>query len=83
MTIKLFCNKNIEEDGEVIVDYLRNKMNFKKIGVHGQSLGGCVANHLASTKYLDFLCADRTFCSLSALLTYGFTGCLSKALHVQ
>jgi hypothetical protein len=57
-------------------------MNFKKIGVHGQSLGGCVANHLASIKYLDFLCADRTFCSLSALLSFGFARCLSKALHV-
>ncbi len=47
------------------MDYLRKEVGVKKIGVHGESLGGLVATHLARVKQLDFLCADRTFSSLS------------------
>jgi len=35
--------------------------------VHGYSLGGSIACHLASKKQLDFLFADRTFSSLSTV----------------
>jgi len=63
----------IRRDGESVVDYLRQELGVKKIGVHGQSLGGLVATHLAKHKGLDYLCADRTFSELAniAELTYG------------
>jgi hypothetical protein len=56
----------------LIVDYIRNELKFKTIGVHGESLGGFVATHVASAKNLDFLCADRTFSSLSSIANIGF-----------
>jgi len=37
----------------------------KQLGVHGESLGGMIAVHVAKTKNTDFLLADRTFSSLS------------------
>jgi hypothetical protein len=65
--------QKIREDGEIIVDYLRSEYNAKKIGIHGESLGGMVASSLAKTRNLDFLCADRTFNSLTnvARCTFG------------
>ena len=55
------------------MDYLRQQLGAKKIGVHGESLGGLVATHVAKAKNLDYLCASRTFSELSkvAELTYG------------
>ena len=48
-------------------------MEVKKLGVHGDSIGGIVAAHIAKTKQIDFLCADRNFSSLSRLgrINYG------------
>ena len=54
----------------MIVDYLRNEMKIRTIGVHGESLGGIVATHLGNKKRLDFLCADRTFSSLALVGKY-------------
>lgn len=42
-------------------------MEVQKLGVHGDSVGGIVAAHIAKTKHIDFLCADRNFTSLSRL----------------
>ena len=47
-------------------------MKIKTIGIHGESLGGYVATHLAFEKKLDFLCADRTFSSFTEVAKYGF-----------
>jgi hypothetical protein len=56
----------------MIVNYLRNEMGVKKLGAHGESIGGLVATHLAKNKNLDFLCADRTFTSLSKVGEFSF-----------
>ena len=56
---------NIIEDGKLIVNYLRNDMKVTVLGMHGESLGGCVAIHLANSCECDFLFADRTFGYLS------------------
>lgn len=53
--------ENIIEDGKVIVNYLRNERHVAKLGIHGESLGGCIAIHLAEACVCDFLFADRTF----------------------
>lgn len=47
-------------------------MHVTKIGVHGESLGGLVACHLARKAKIDYLCADRTFSSLVNVARYGF-----------
>jgi len=45
-----------------------------KIGIHGESLGGAVASHIASRGQVDFLFADRTFASLYDVAFYGIGG---------
>ena len=60
----------MKRDGEILVDYMRDIMNIKKIGVHGASIGGMVANHIARKKGIDLLVADRTFSSLSNVAYY-------------
>jgi len=61
------------------VDYLRREMGIKRLGVHGENVGGVVAAHLAKAKNLDFLYLDRNFANLSQIgeLTCG-TGFLGR-----
>lgn len=61
---------NLCKDGEFIYDYLKNVLKYERIGVHGESLGGMVAVHVANTKQPEFLCADRTFSSLDEVGLY-------------
>ena len=60
------------KDGEVIFEYMKNVMNIKKIGVHGESIGGLIATNIAKKKRVDLLVADRTFSSISNVVYYGF-----------
>jgi alpha/beta superfamily hydrolase len=71
--------KKMKLDGEILIDYLRNQRKCNIIGVHGESLGGSIATHLAKTKKVDFLFADRTFASLSNAARYNF-GKLAEVL---
>mmetsp|Transcript_31345 Transcript_31345/g.28534 ORF Transcript_31345/g.28534 Transcript_31345/m.28534 type:complete len:148 (-) Transcript_31345:1439-1882(-) len=63
----------LRKDGEKIIDYLRNDLGVKKIGVHGESIGGMIANHIANTKEIDFLFADRTFYCISKVGEHSFS----------
>lgn len=64
--------KKLLRHGEAIITFLREVKKAKIIGVHGESLGGCVATHLANKCKLNFLFADRTFSSLSSAAYYNF-----------
>lgn len=46
---------------------------MKLLGIHGESLGGMVACHIARTKNVNYLFADRTFSSLSEVANTGFS----------
>lgn len=72
----------LQKDGELIVEYLRKDLKAQKIGVHGQSLGGLLACHLAYTCNLDFLCADRTFYSFSDIVNFSFSAILAMVFKV-
>ena len=51
--------------------YVRQRVGqFAKIGVHGRSIGGVVATHLARKGLVEFLFADRTFRSLDTVAKY-------------
>ena len=39
--------ENMKYDAESVCEYMKNTFNFNKIGVHGISLGGIPACHLA------------------------------------
>ena len=52
----------IKKDSETVAQYVRQRVGpIAKIGVHGRSIGGVVAIHLARKGLVDFLFADRTF----------------------
>ena len=68
------------EDGEMIIDYLRNQRQIRKIGVHGQSLGGSVACHLARNCNIDFVFIDRSFSSIDKVAEISYGNIASTAL---
>ena len=61
-------------DGEKVYQYLKSSMVTGKIGIHGESLGGCVASYVAKKNKLDFVFADRTFASLLDVAHHRFGG---------
>ena len=62
----------LKKDGLAVMNYLRRERRVGRLGVHGESLGGCIATYLASHAQADFLFADRTFASLSQVAMYNF-----------
>jgi hypothetical protein len=70
----------LKKDGVVVAEYLKSNRKVGVLGVHGESLGGMVATHIARTCGVDFLFADRTFCSLNSVSNYNF-GRLAQYLY--
>ena len=54
----------IMKDGDKVYQYVRSSMVTGKIGIHGESLGGCVASFIAKKNNVDFIFSDRTFASV-------------------
>ena len=57
--------ENIISDGKLIIEYLKHTNNANYLGIHGESLGGCIAIQLAEACGCDFLFVDRSFGYLS------------------
>jgi hypothetical protein len=53
-----------------------------RIGVHGESLGGAVACHMANKFDINFLFADRTFSSLADVAHFSFGAPLKKLFRI-
>eukprot|EP00927_Polykrikos_kofoidii_P074482 TRINITY_DN70483_c0_g1_i1.p1 TRINITY_DN70483_c0_g1~~TRINITY_DN70483_c0_g1_i1.p1 ORF type:complete len:898 (-),score=115.56 TRINITY_DN70483_c0_g1_i1:2-2695(-) len=55
----------LAKDGEAVVKLLKSRFNVRRFAVHGRSMGGYVASHIAS-KFgeVELIVADRTFSSL-------------------
>ena len=72
----------IKRDTEVLVKYSREQLGAERVGVHGESIGGMAACHVARyCEGVQLLVADRTFASLAAVadrLMFSFAG---AALH--
>jgi hypothetical protein len=49
---------------------LRSTAGVRKLGVHGLSIGGVVATHIARHKGVEYLVCDRNFMSLSKVAEY-------------
>ena len=56
--------QKLQADGEHVTKHVKSYLVSGKIGVHGVSLGGSVASHIASKVAVDYLCVDRSFASL-------------------
>ncbi len=55
---------NLLLDAEQVARYLRDQLHVRALVVHGESIGGVVATHVAAKCGCEMLCADRTFGSL-------------------
>lgn len=62
-------SQSLRTDVQSVYDFLTKVKMYSRIGVHGESIGGVSAAHLASKNDLSFLFADRTFASLEKLVT--------------
>jgi hypothetical protein len=69
---------NVLIDVENIYEYVVKLNVYKKIAVHGLSIGGTSACHLANKKKVDLLIADRTFGSVENIIDNLFLG---KYIH--
>lgn len=64
--------KRLQEDAVIIANYLKLTRKITKLGVHGESLGGCIATYVANICKVDLLFADRTLTSLADVAKYNF-----------
>jgi esterase/lipase len=56
---------------------------IRKIAVHGESIGGILATHLASHCQVDLLVADRTFANLEAVAARLIAQWAATALRIS
>ena len=64
---------NVCDDILDIYDYITSKYQYEKIVVHGLSIGGVPACHLASKRNINLIIADRTFGSVKDIInTFSF-----------
>jgi pimeloyl-ACP methyl ester carboxylesterase len=71
--------QTLQQDAVMVLKHLRDIRGIMRIGVHGESFGGCVAAYLASQCRVEFVFADRSFWSLDKTAYYGF-GRVAQAL---
>ena len=57
----------VKADGEAVAKYLKHTRQVPRLLIHGESIGGMVACHIARTVPVDFLVVDRSFASLHSL----------------
>ncbi|CAI2379335.1 unnamed protein product [Moneuplotes crassus] len=60
------------EDADHLVQYLVNIRGVTRLLVHGSSLGGAIACHLANNPNVEAVFADRTFSSLDSVIRDDF-----------
>lgn len=68
---EISLDKAIEDGIEVLMHFKKSK-ELDTIGIHGESIGGCIAIEVASACGCNFLLADRTFGSLSNLIYFRY-----------
>ena len=57
----------LKVDGEFMVQHLRKNLKVTRLLVHGESIGGMVACHIARTCDVNMLVCDRTLTSLDSV----------------
>lgn len=59
---------NVTSDSELLYTYLTTVHRYKRVVIHGISIGGIPACHLGRTNKLETLIVDRSFSSLSEVV---------------
>lgn len=57
----------VKSDAERVMEHIRRERPPRRMIIHGESLGGMVACHLARKYKIDLLVCDRTFASLDGV----------------
>jgi hypothetical protein len=52
------------------------------VGIHGLSMGGLIASHVARKGLVDFIFADRTFSSLDEVPVYTLGNFAKRAIKI-
>ena len=58
---------NVKKDILELYDEIKKLNKYEKIGVHGYSIGGIPAIHLAKNRNIDLLISDRNFANLKTI----------------
>ena len=69
---------NIKSDVIELYDEIKKLNKYNKIGVHGYSIGGIPATHLAKNRNIDLLVSDRNFTNLGNIAQAYSCGSLLK-----
>ena len=72
--------KNIKNDCLDLFDLIIQKYNYKKILVHGYSIGGFCAIYISHKRYIDCLISDRNFSSVDNVVK-GFNIKFNKFIY--
>lgn len=75
---------NVKNDVVCLYDEVvgRNRSNWDMIGVHGYSIGGIAATHLARHRHVDLLVSDRNFSNIEYIAkSYQTFGCLAFIIY--
>ena len=67
---KYLSHQNIREDIVVVHTFITKKFKWDKVGIHGISLGGIAACHLAGQNLVSTCFADRTFSSIEDIIIH-------------
>ena len=70
--------ENAKSDILEMFDEISRWNKYEKIGVHGYSIGGIPATHLAKNRNVDLLISDRNFSNLGSIVYTYIFGCLLK-----
>ena len=49
---KLLRPSYLQRDGEYVMQYVQSNLVRGKVGIHGESMGGCVASYIAAKSNL-------------------------------
>ena len=72
--------KNIKEDAQTVLRYLRETMGLRgKFGVYGRSMGGIATTYLQ--KDVDMIIVDRSFTNLNQVIDSKFHGVQALSLY--
>ena len=61
---------------------MRTKLGVSQIIVHGESIGGIVANHVGRFCKIDLLIVDRTFSNLNVVASHLIASWAGRGLQL-
>ena len=77
---KMLRPSYMQRDGEYVMQYVQSNLVRGKVGIHGESMGGSIASHIATKSTLSYACINRTFSSLHQVAYWSVAGKVASAM---